>query len=656
MGQTGSTTVDSDMDGEEWVDMLRLSSDVLKESSEMEVEDIIKWAENRGVTHYAHWFQPLSGGTAEKHESILNREEFYQSETDGSSFPTGGLRKTSTSRGYLVWDGTDVFIRTQRSSDGKKLRVLILPSIFCSYEGYALDYKIPLLRSEERLASAASRVLSALGYSEGLSVSSTLGIEQEFFLVDKSLFERRLDLKFCGRTLYGRFPLRDQSYEDHYCSMIPGRVLSCLEKVEKRLERMGVEMKTRHAEVAPGQYELTPVYRESPLAVDQNFLLMETLKQVALEYGLVCLFSEKPFEGLNGSGKHCNWSLRAELLGNLFEIPTESENGEYERFFLFLAAVIRAVHFHGPLLRASICTPGNENRLGANEAPPPIMSIYLGEALDRACQAILDGLPVPYLSRREIELELKEQPKVMGALEDRNRTSPFAFTGNKFEFRAVGASQNCAGPICTLNTIVAESLDWIADQLKLGQKPMELVRQILAEHYKGVYNGDNYTSEWQEEAQRRGLLCSCLGDSLLAYREDDVFQRMKVMTSKELEALFSVREDNFVKTTLRELRTVNMLISIVVPHLMKFFNELFNPEISSGRQREYITQLVNCTNNLLDVSRKISDLLPTIKDRESSSFARRTLLVTARDLLNQAESILPGDVFPFPSYDQLLSL
>jgi glutamine synthetase len=646
------------MDGEESFDMFRLSSDVLKESSEMEVEDIIKWAENRGVTHYAHWFQPLSGGTAEKHESIFNREDFYQSETDGSSFPTGGLRKTSTSRGYLVWDGTDVFIRTQRTSDGKKLRVLILPSIFCSYEGYALDYKIPLLRSEERLASAASRVLSALGYSEGLSVSSTLGIEQEFFLVDKSLYDQRLDLKFCGRTLYGNPPLRDQSFEDHYCSTIPGRVLLCLEKVEKRLEKMGVEMKTRHAEVAPGQYELTPVYRGSPLAVDQNLLLMETLKQVALEYGLVCLFSEKPFEGLNGSGKHCNWSLQAESLGNLLEIPAESWNGEYERFFLFLAAVIRAVHLYGSLLLASICTPGNVYRLGANEAPPPIMSIYLGEALDRACQAILDGSPIPYLSRREIELEWKEQPKVMGSLEDRNRTSPFAFTGNKFEFRAVGASQNCAGPICTLNTIVAESLDWIADQLKLGQRPLDVVRQILTEHYKGVYNGDNYTSEWREEAQRRGLFCSSLVDSLLAYREDDVFQRMKVMSSKELEALFSVREDNFVKTTLRELRTGNMLISIVVLHLMKFFNELFNSEIPSVRriQREYVTQLVNCTNNLLDLSRKISDLLPTIEDRESSAFVRRTLLATARDLLNKAESLLPGDVFPFPSYDQLLSL
>jgi glutamine synthetase len=523
-----------------------------------------EWAVERGATHFTHWFQPMTGSTAEKHDSFAAIEngklilEFsgkalIKGEPDASSFPSGGLRATFEARGYTAWDPTSpAFLR--ETTNGSTLCV---PTAFCSWTGEALDEKTPLLRSSEALNREAVRLLRLLGDDRVQYVVTTLGVEQEYFLVDRDLYMLRPDLIATGRTLFGAKPPKGQELEDHYFGSIQPRVLAFMQEVELELWKLGVPVKTRHNEVAPSQYEVAPIFERSTVAVDHNMLAMEVMKQVATKHGFHCLLHEKPYAGINGSGKHNNWSMATDAGENLLEPGRSPEQNM--RFMVMLAAVMRAVDTHADLLRTTIAHAGNDHRLGANEAPPAILSIYLGEQLTDVVDAMIQGTGRGSERRRDtMRLGVSVLPPLPRDATDRNRTSPFAFTGNKFEFRAVGSSQACGRPNAVLNTIVADALAYIAGEIEKtkGAKGLEaaindVVVDLFKKHQRILFNGNGYSAEWHQEAARRGLpnfrnAVDAIGN-FGSKKNVELFEQFAVLSSKEVESRMNIQFEAYSK-------------------------------------------------------------------------------------------------------------
>ena len=523
-----------------------------------------EWAVERGATHFTHWFQPMTGSTAEKHDSFASIEngklimEFsgkalIKGEPDASSFPSGGLRATFEARGYTAWDPTSpAFLR--ETTNGS---TLCIPTAFCSWTGEALDEKTPLLRSSEALNREAVRLLRLLGDDKVQYVYPTLGCEQEYFLVDRDLYMLRPDLVATGRTLFGAKPPKGQELEDHYFGSIAPRVLAFMQEVESGLWKLGVPVKTRHSEVAPSQYELAPIFERSTIAVDHNMLCMEVLKQVAQKHGFQCLLHEKPYAGINGSGKHNNWSVATDTGDNLLDPGRSPEQNM--RFMVMLAAVMRAVDVHADLLRTTIAHAGNDHRLGANEAPPAILSIYLGEQLTDVVDAMIAGTGRGSERKRDtMRLGVSVLPPLPRDATDRNRTSPFAFTGNKFEFRAVGSSQACGKPNSVLNTIVADAMAHISDEIERskGKKGLEaavndVVVELFKKHKRILFNGNGYSSQWHAEAQKRGLpnfrnAVDAIGN-FGSKKNAELFERFSVLSAKEVESRMHIMYEAYCK-------------------------------------------------------------------------------------------------------------
>ncbi|MFZ5434324.1 MAG: glutamine synthetase III, partial [Calditrichota bacterium] len=523
------------------------------------------WAMARGATHYCHWFHPLTGLTAEKHLSFLiptpeggvltqfAGEDLLQGEPDASSFPSGGIRSTFEARGYTGWDPTsDAFLM-----EGTLGRTLCIPSVFLGYGGHALDKKAPLLRSQDALSRAAIRVLKLFGRDDVRRVNATVGCEQEYFLVDQRWVQLRPDLISAGRTLFGARPPKGQEMEDHYFGTINARALAYMEDVERELYKLGIPITTRHNEVAPSQYEFAPVFERSHIATDHNLLTMSVMRRVAHRHGFECLLHEKPFAGVNGSGKHNNWSLADDSGNNLLDPGnTPHENAQ---FLVFLTAVLRAVHIHADLLRASVATPGNDHRLGANEAPPAIISVFLGETLTDVVKSIISGSAASTRTKQFLDIGISSLPPLPKHDSDRNRTSPFAFTGSKFEFRAVGSGQNIARPNMVLNTIVAEALDELADQIEsargAGKSLPDAVQGVIQSELRQrepiIFNGDNYSKEWHDEAAKRGLpnLRTCVDafPAFIAPKSIALFTKQSVLTAEELHSRYRIKLENYIK-------------------------------------------------------------------------------------------------------------
>ena len=560
-----------------------------------EVADIVahemkEWALEKGATHYTHWFQPLTGITAEKHDAFIDHQsdgttllrfsgkELIKGEPDASSFPSGGLRATFEARGYTAWDCTSpAFIKETPHST-----ILCIPTAFCSYKGEALDKKTPLLRSMQALEIQVLRILRLFGNKTAKHVTTSVGPEQEYFLVDKEKFLKRKDLIFTGRTLFGAMPPKGQEMDDHYFGVIPERVLGFMEKFNEELWKLGISAKTQHNEVAPAQHEIAPIYDQNNIATDHNQLVMETAQRVADELGLKCLLHEKPFAGINGSGKHNNWSICTDEGENLLD-PGETPH-ENMQFLLFLAAILRAVDEHADLLRLSASTPGNDHRLGANEAPPAIISIFLGEQLEDVVEQFVDnGEATSSLEGEEYISGVHSLPHFQKDATDRNRTSPFAFTGNKFEFRMVGSTQSIADPNTVLNTIVAEVLSDMADRLEASDDlPMaihDMIKDTIAAHNRIIFNGNGYSDEWVAEAERRGLPnIKCMVDAVPALVKEDaveIFEKHGVYTKAEMESRAEVMYETYAKTiNIEALTMIDMAKKQIVPATIKYQTSL----------------------------------------------------------------------------------
>ena len=560
-----------------------------------EVADIVahemkEWAIEQGATHFTHWFQPLTGITAEKHDAFIDPQgdgttllrfsgkELIKGEPDASSFPSGGLRATFEARGYTAWDCTSpAFIKETPHST-----ILCIPTAFCSYKGEALDKKTPLLRSMQALEIQVLRILRLFGNKTAKHVTTSVGPEQEYFLVDKEKFLKRKDLIFTGRTLFGAMPPKGQEMDDHYFGVIPERVLEFMEKFNEELWKLGISAKTQHNEVAPAQHEIAPIYDQNNIATDHNQLVMETAQRVADELGLKCLLHEKPFAGINGSGKHNNWSICTDEGENLLD-PGETPH-ENMQFLLFLAAILRAVDEHADLLRLSASTPGNDHRLGANEAPPAIISIFLGEQLEDVVEQFVDnGEATSSLEGEEYISGVHSLPHFQKDATDRNRTSPFAFTGNKFEFRMVGSTQSIADPNTVLNTIVAEVLSDMADRLEASDDlPMaihDMIKDTIAAHNRIIFNGNGYSDEWVAEAERRGLPnIKCMVDAVPALVKEnavEIFEKHGVYTKAEMESRAEVMYETYAKTiNIEALTMIDMAKKQIVPATIKYQTSL----------------------------------------------------------------------------------
>jgi glutamine synthetase len=635
-----------------------------------------EWAAARGATSFCHWFQPLTGLAAEKHDAFIDWgdeggliEKFtgkmlLRGEPDASSFPSGGIRCTSEARGYTSWDPTTPPFLWKSGG----CTVLCIPSIFFSWGGQALDMKIPLLRSDAAISQAALRLLRLLGI-EAQAVYSTLGCEQEYFLVDRALYALRPDLMLTGRTLFGTLPAKGQELEDHYFGTVPERVLAFMRELEEAAYDLGIPIKTRHGEVAPGQYESAPIFARASLAVDHNILLMELMRQVAVRHDLVCLLHEKPFAGINGSGKHNNWSLSTDTGMNLLD-PTAAPESSL-LFLSTLAAVLSAVHTHAALLRASIASAGNDHRLGGHEAPPAIMSVYLGEALERVLDGIERGVSCALESGGELRLGIPHIPSLPKDSTDRNRTSPFAFTGNKFEFRSVGASAHCALPITVLNSAVAESLHRLVDEIegRVASKPLqeavlEAVSASLQASKAVRFSGNNYSPEWAEEARRRGLpVIPRSFHALSVWKEPKTVRVFEgVLDSVELEARRSVWEEQYSKVVHVEAKLmVEMVRTQVLPAALEYLGKVA-PVATQGALRAYREALdarvVRCLEEAeaLEAERKKAALLHG--ERQGQAFCD---LVTAcakrlRAAVDELEMEVSDPLWPLPKYRELLYL
>ncbi len=642
-------------------------------------EAMKNWAIEKGATHYTHWFQPMTGITAEKHDSFVtptsdgkvimsfSGKELIKGEPDASSFPSGGLRATFEARGYTAWDPTSyAFVK-----DGS----LCIPSVFCSYGGEALDKKTPLLRSTEALNEQAMRILKLFG-TDATHVNPNCGPEQEYFLVDKALFNKREDLVVCGRTLFGAKPPKGQELEDHYFGAIKPRISAFMKELDEELWKLGVLSKTKHNEAAPCQHELAPIYGTANAATDHNQLTMETMKKVAERHGLVCILQEKPFEGINGSGKHDNWSLATDKGANL--LAPGKNPYENAQFLLFLCAVIKAVDEHQDLLRISVATAGNDHRLGANEAPPAIVSMFLGDELTAILEAIDEGKPYYGTEKLQMEIGVHVLPTFPKDTTDRNRTSPFAFTGNKFEFRMPGSAMSVAEPNVVINTIVAESLMQFADELERADDFKtalnKLIRRTIKEHKRIIFNGDGYSNEWKNEAARRGLLnLPTTADALPHFVNEEniaLFTRHRVYTEKELRSRHDILLESYCKIIAIEALTMcdmagRDILPAVGSYILKLAKTVNELKSASAPIPHHTTSTLK---RLVELSDEMSASLTRL--RANAEYAQRNLssekcgffcrdevlpiMDELRRAADEAETLTERSYWPFPTYGDLL--
>lgn len=659
-----------------------------------EVADVVAavmkdWAVENGATHFTHWFQPLTGLTAEKHDSLvvpdnqggmiyeLSGESLCQGEPDASSFPSGGLRATFEARGYTAWDATSPAFLMK----GEDNVTLCIPTAFVSWNGESLDQKTPLLRSMDALSRQALRVLKLFGADAGVhKVYTSVGAEQEFFLVDENLFYARPDLVTCDRTLFGAKPPKGQQMEDHYFGSIPPRVLAYMAEVERELFTMGIPVKTRHNEVAPGQYEIAPQFETSNIACDHQMVMMETLRRVAPRYGLRAILHEKPFDGLNGSGKHNNWSMITDTGLNLLD-PREEAHTNMQ-FLVFLCAVIRAVDLHADLLRASIASLGNDYRLGANEAPPAIISIFLGDMLTDIVEQLEAGTPSRTIQGGEIDLGATTLPQIPRHSGDRNRTSPFAFTGNKFEFRAVGASATSAWPNTVINTIVTESIDHIVTQLEetAGSDPAEadlesavqaVLQQVIRDHKRIIFNGDNYADAWRVEAEKRGLpnLKDCV-EALPVLAEPKsitLFDRYGVLNEAEVRSRVNIFMSRYaeqlqIESEQMALMARTMILSSAIQHqerLARAVSATQQAGVDCGRQKKHLSDFVDLAGRFSEVIDRLAESAQP-SNGEPLAHCRHMkekvlpLMDELRHLGDMLETTISVDFRTLPSYRELL--
>ncbi|HEY8464849.1 MAG TPA: glutamine synthetase III [Bacillota bacterium] len=639
------------------------------------------WAIEKGATHFTHWFQPMTGITAEKHDSFISPtptgtvimefsgKELIKGEPDASSFPSGGLRATFEARGYTAWDPTSyAFIK-----DG----TLCIPTAFCSYSGEALDKKTPLLRSMEAINRQAVRILKLFGHPEGIRVNTTVGPEQEYFLINKDLADKRKDLVYCGRTLLGAKPPKGQELEDHYFGAIKPRVSAYMKELDEELWKLGISAKTRHNEVAPSQHELAPIFTTTNIAADHNQLTMELMKKIAGKYGLTCLLHEKPFAGINGSGKHNNWSISTNTGINLLE-PGDSPQ-ENAQFLLFLAAIIKAVDEYQDLLRVSVASAGNDHRLGANEAPPAIVSIFLGEELTAILEAIEKGSAYQNKARTEMEIGVCVLPRFPKDTTDRNRTSPFAFTGNKFEFRMLGSAFSISGPNIILNTIIAESLAQFADILEQSKdftKTLnELIRETITKHKRIIFNGNNYSEEWVKEAEKRGLLNLKTTVDALPYFISDknirLFTKHKVFTATEIHSRYEILMENYCKTiNIEALTMLEMVKKEIIPAVCSYMKELSDTaiakkalasEINCELEKSIVSNLASLSNSLYERTKQLEDSLLGVKSQDplqqQGEYYRDVVfpaMQALRAVADETETLVGEAYWPYPTYGQLL--
>ncbi len=647
------------------------------------------WAVENGATHFTHWFQPMTGQTAEKHDSFLSLtsddhiiNEFSGSalirgEPDASSFPSGGLRSTFEARGYTQWDPTSpAFLRK-----GPGGVTLFIPTAFCSWTGEALDKKTPLLRSEEAVNHAAVRLLNKLGGEKVENVYSTIGLEQEYFLVDRRLADLRPDLLSCGRTLFGANPPKGQELADNYFGAINERVLGYMQDVEYELWKLGIPAKTRHNEVAPGQFELAPIFKKATVSVDQNMVIMELLRTIAERHGLKCLMHEKPFNGINGSGKHNNWSLSDNLGRNLLEPGSTPEDSL--QFLLFLTATIRAVDRHADLMRVSVASAANDHRLGANEAPPAIISIFLGSQLEGVVNALLGRESLGASHVGEIRLGVSAMPPLPRDITDRNRTSPFAFTGNKFEFRAVGSSQSTAYPTTVLNAIVADSLNYLSDEIEsrgangnLKDVVHEIVVETLRKHERVLFSGDNYSEQWTAEAEKRGL--PNLKDTatalphFVADHNIALFESTKVFTRREAESRLNVMCENYAQQIRIEGATSTQMVStLILPAAVRQQTLLAHsiaetrqalPDVELHAQEAMLREITSFIMELSSSLKKLEDKLRSFDDEDRGTidlvnFCRDTVIparAELRGVADKIEDLVDDSLWPLPKYREML--
>ena len=644
-----------------------------------------EWALEHGATHYTHWFQPMTNFTAEKHDSFISPtvdgqvimdfsgKELVKGEPDASSFPSGGLRATFEARGYTAWDPTSpAFIKD---------RTLYIPTAFCSYSGEALDKKTPLLRSMDTLNKEAVKILRLLGNTEVKHINTTVGPEQEYFLVDKDLYNKRKDLIFCGRTLVGAPAPKGQEMEDHYFGTLKPRVAAYMHDLDEELWKLGIPAKTKHNEVAPAQHELAPVFDTTNVAVDHNQLTMEIMKKVAAKHNMVCLLHEKPFEGINGSGKHNNWSMSTDTGVNLLDPgKTPAENTQ---FLVFLVAVIKAVDDYADLLRISVASAGNDHRLGANEAPPAVVSIFLGDELTEVLKAIENDEFFTGHGAVQMDIGAKVLPHFVKDNTDRNRTSPFAFTGNKFEFRMLGSSSSVANPNIILNTAVAEVLHQFYEELKdvpadkMDTAVHELLKKTIIDHKRVIFNGNGYTDEWIEEAETRGLYNLVSTPDALPYLIDEKNEKLltshHIFTDAELHSRYEIKLDNYVKTLHIEAGTLAEIIQKdLLPSITTYMEKIAQtaalkksvvPNISVSAEASLLTQLTELSETMtkdLETLKKDTAMAEyeTGKDLLKSAKLYQSVVLSdmekVRASADAAEVLIPDSILPYPTYGKLL--
>ena len=640
------------------------------------------WAVEMGCTHYTHWFQPMTGITAEKHDSFIapngegqvimefSGKELVKGEPDASSFPSGGIRATFEARGYTTWDPTSyAFVK-----DG----TLYIPTAFCSYTGEVLDKKTPLLRSMERINTEAVKILHLLGKENVTRVTTTVGPEQEYFLIDKDAYDQREDLIYTGRTLIGAKAPKGQELDDHYFGAIKTRVAAYMKDLDEELWKLGILAKTKHNEVAPSQHELAPIFTTTNIATDHNELTMEVMKKVAERHGLVCLLHEKPFAGVNGSGKHNNWSISTNTGENLLDPGKTPENNL--QFQLFLAAVVKAVHEYQDLLRITVASAGNDHRLGANEAPPAIISMYLGDDLGELVDSIINDREYVSKGKQKMRTGVDVLPDFMKDTSDRNRTSPFAFTGNKFEFRALGSSLNIACPNYMLNTMVAEELSEFYDELKdaddMDAAIKALVKKVFTEHQNIIFNGNNYAPEWVEEAERRGLLnLKSLPDAMehfLDKKNIDLFVKNKICSADEIRARYEIELESYSKQiNIEALTMIDMAKKNILPAVTSYVRDLtdtalakkaLSDAIPTSVEEDLITSL---SNKLVCFSKKTAELEEAVikasdysdDNLKYAKYYRETVFALMQELRavgDAMETETASEYWPYPSYGELL--
>ena len=643
------------------------------------------WAIEKGATHYTHWFQPLTGVTAEKHDAFISPvggskivtefsgKELIKGESDASSFPSGGLRATFEARGYTAWDPASyAFVKD---------KTLYIPTAYCSYTGEALDTKTPLLRSMDAIGKQALRIVRLFGDTTTKRVNTTVGAEQEYFLIDKKMYDKRRDLLYCGRTLFGTSAPKGQELEDHYFGPLKPRISKFMCELDEELWKLGINAKTKHNEAAPAQHELAPLFTTTNLAVDQNLLIMEYMKLVAQNNGLKCLLHEKPFEGINGSGKHNNWSLSTDTGKNLLDPgKTPEENAQ---FLLFLAAVVKAVDEYAPLMRISVAHAGNDHRLGADEAPPAIVSMFLGEELEAVIQSIIEGTDYKANKAGMMDLGIPTVPMFRKDTTDRNRTSPFAFTGNKFEFRMLGSSQNIAMPNIVINTAVAEELQGFADRLEaldsstdFDKEVTAIIKETFTAHRRIIFRGNGYSEEWEKEAAERGL--PNLKDSVSAYKcfmlpeNVALFKKQGVMNDTEISARLEIFFENYAKIiNIEALTMIDMAIHDIIPAVNRYTKELADAVIAK-KQAGFSDAVASVEKNLVErlsaLNRETYRLVADLKSAETKAATevspekkaelyRDTVIPMMHKLRAKAdemETLTDTEHWPFPTYGEML--